>query len=90
MQPQCQTPLLPPGESQPQPTTLPVPQLCWQVQDMENLQAELAQARQQSTKQAKKIAAYKTHRQQLHRELRKMQSSKEKIKQEVRVSQVLL
>ncbi|XP_036245982.1 polyamine-modulated factor 1-binding protein 1-like [Molothrus ater] len=58
-------------------------QLCWQVQDMENLQAELAQARQESTKQAEKIAAYKTHRQQLHRELRRMQTFKEQSKQEV-------
>ncbi|XP_053843321.1 polyamine-modulated factor 1-binding protein 1 isoform X3 [Vidua macroura] len=57
-------------------------QLCWQVQDMENLQAELAQARQESTKQAEKIAAYKTHRQQLHRELRRMQTFKEQSKQE--------
>ncbi|XP_068059415.1 polyamine-modulated factor 1-binding protein 1 isoform X2 [Anomalospiza imberbis] len=57
-------------------------QLCWQVQDMENLQAELAQARQESTKQAEKIADYKTHRQQLHRELRKMQTFKEQSKQE--------
>lgn len=79
-----------PGEAQPRPTTLPAPQLCWQVQDMDNLQAELAQARQESTKQAEKIAAYKTHRQQLHRELRKMQSFKEQSKKEVRMSQVFL
>ncbi|XP_030811597.1 uncharacterized protein LOC115907706 [Camarhynchus parvulus] len=52
-------------------------QLCWQVQDMENLQAELAQAWQESTKQAEKIAAYKTHRQQLYREPRRMQTFKE-------------
>ncbi|XP_005052270.1 PREDICTED: polyamine-modulated factor 1-binding protein 1 isoform X2 [Ficedula albicollis] len=56
-------------------------QLCWQVQDMENLQAELDQAQQESAKQAEKIAAYKTHRQQLHRQLRKMQSFKEQNKQ---------
>ncbi|XP_077041001.1 polyamine-modulated factor 1-binding protein 1 isoform X2 [Agelaius phoeniceus] len=49
---------------------------------MENLQAELAQARQESTKQAEKIAAYKTHRQQLHRELRRTQTFKEQSKQE--------
>ncbi|XP_056356654.1 polyamine-modulated factor 1-binding protein 1 isoform X2 [Oenanthe melanoleuca] len=56
-------------------------QLCWQVQDMENLQAELDQAQQESAKQAEKIAAYKTHRQQLHRQLRKMQSFKVQSKQ---------
>ncbi|XP_039552426.1 polyamine-modulated factor 1-binding protein 1 [Passer montanus] len=82
MQPQSQTPLLPPGEAQPWPTTLPAPQLCWQVQDMEKLQAELAQARQESTKQAEKIAAYKTQRHQLHQELRRMQTFKEQSKQE--------
>ncbi|XP_038003737.1 putative uncharacterized protein DDB_G0271606 [Motacilla alba alba] len=65
-------------------------QLCWQVQDMENLQAELAQARQESTKQAEKIAAYNTHRQQLHREMRRMQTFREQSKQEVRMSQVFL
>ncbi|RMC09405.1 hypothetical protein DUI87_14413 [Hirundo rustica rustica] len=57
-------------------------QLSWQVQDVENLQAELAQARQESSKQADKIAAYRIHRQQLHRELRKMESFKEQSKQE--------
>ncbi|KFO63403.1 Polyamine-modulated factor 1-binding protein 1, partial [Corvus brachyrhynchos] len=53
-----------------------------QVQDIDNLQAELAEARQESTKQAEKIAAYMTHRQQLHLELRKMQSFKKQSKQE--------
>lgn len=90
MKPQSQPPLLPSGEAQPWPTTLPAPQLCWQVQDVENLQAELAKARQESTKQVDKTAAYKTHRQQLHQELRKKQSFKEQSKQEVRRFQVLL
>lgn len=90
MQPQSHTPLLPPGEAQPWPITLSAPQLCWQVQDMENLQEELAQARQESTKQAEKIAAYKTHRQQLHQELRRMQTFWEQSKREVRMSQVFL
>ncbi|KFP79508.1 Polyamine-modulated factor 1-binding protein 1, partial [Acanthisitta chloris] len=53
-----------------------------QVQDMANLQAELAQAQQGNTKQEEKIAAYKEQRQQLYRELRKMQSSQEQSKQE--------
>lgn len=90
MQPQSQTPLLPSGEAQLWPTTLPAPQLCWQEQDVENVQAELAKAWQESTKQVAKIAAYKTHRQQLHQELRKKQSFKEQSKQEVRRSQVFL
>lgn len=57
---------------------------------MENLQAELAKTRQESTKQVDKIAAYKTQRKHLHRELRKMQSFKEQSKQEVRRPQVFL
>lgn len=69
------------------PTTLPAPQLHVQVQDMATLQAELAQAQQEKSKQEEKIAAYEEQRQQLHWELRKLQGSQEQSKQEVSVSQ---
>ncbi|KFP56755.1 Polyamine-modulated factor 1-binding protein 1, partial [Cathartes aura] len=58
-----------------------------QVQDMATLQAELAQAQQEKSKQEEKIAAYEEQRQQLHWELRKLQGSQEQSKQEVSVSQ---
>lgn len=90
MQPQSQTPLLPLREAQPWPTTLPAPQLCWQVRDVEDLQEELAKTLQESTNQVDKIATYKTHKQRLLRKIRKMQSFKEQSKQEVRRSQVFL